>query len=103
MKILNKLAGADVVVGSCNLLNDRLLWRFTLDPVPANSHEKIGELARCRCCNTLLTNLFRNIGPANLFEKSLFPKFLTFDGGWEILSPFSKSRNFYHFINQLVA
>lgn len=69
MKILNKLADADVVVDSCNLLNDRLLWRFTLDPVPANSHEKIGELARCRCCNTLLTNHFRNIVPANLFEK----------------------------------
>ena len=47
MKILNKLADADVVVGSCNLLYDRLLWRFTLDPVPANSHEKIGELAHC--------------------------------------------------------
>ena len=70
MKILNKLADADVVVGSCNLLNDRLLWRFTLDPVPANSHEKIGELARCRCCNTLLTNHFRNIVPANSFEKA---------------------------------
>lgn len=40
-----------------------------LNPVPANSHEKIGELAHCRCCNTLLTNHFRNIGPANLFEK----------------------------------
>lgn len=58
MKILNKLADADVVVGSCNILNDRLLWRFTLDPVPANSHEKIGELAHCRCCNTLLINYF---------------------------------------------
>lgn len=47
MKILNKLADADVVVESCNLLNDRLLWRFALNPVSANSHEKIGELARC--------------------------------------------------------
>ncbi len=45
---------------------------FMLDPVPANSHEKIGELACCRCCNTLLTNHFRNIVPANLFDKSLF-------------------------------
>ena len=72
MKILNKLADADVPAGGCNLLNDRLLWRFTLDPVPANSHEKIGELAYCRCCNTLSTNYFRNIVPANLFEKCLF-------------------------------
>ena len=72
MKILNKLADADVVVGSCNLLNDRLLWHFVLDPIPANAHEKIGELAHCRCCNTLLINYFRNIGPANLFDKSLF-------------------------------
>lgn len=69
MKNLNKLADADVLVASCNLLNDRLLWHFVLDPVPANSHEKIGELARCRCCNKLLTNHFRNIVPANLFEK----------------------------------
>ena len=43
-----------------------------LNPVPANSHEKIGELAHRRCCNTLLAKYFRNIVPANLFEKSLF-------------------------------
>lgn len=103
MKILNKLADADVVVGSCNLLNDRWLWYFALDPATANSHEKIGESAHYRYCNTLLTNHFRNIGSANLFEKCLFIKFLTFDGGWEILFPFSKSRKFYHVINQLVA
>jgi len=72
MKILNKLADADVLVASCNLLNDRLLWHFVLDPIPANSHEKIGELARRRCCNTLLAKYFRNIVPANLFEKCLF-------------------------------
>ena len=42
---------------------------FALDPTPANSHEKIGELARFRCCNALLFNHFRNIEPANLFEK----------------------------------
>ena len=47
MKILNKLADANVLAGSCNLLNDRLLWHFVLDLVSANSHEKIGELARC--------------------------------------------------------
>ena len=47
MKILNKLADGDVVVVRCNLLNDRLLWYFVLNPVSANSHEKIGELAHC--------------------------------------------------------
>ena len=78
MKILNKLADADVVVGSCNILNDRRLCCFVLDPVPANSHEKIGELAHCRCCNTLLINYFRNIGPANLFEKAYSSEFNCF-------------------------
>lgn len=43
MKILNKLADADVPACGCNLLKDRRLWRFVLDPAPANSHEKIGE------------------------------------------------------------
>ena len=47
MKFLNKLADADVLAYGCNFLKDRLLWRFALDPVPANSHEKIGESARC--------------------------------------------------------
>ncbi len=69
MKFLNKLADADVLADGCNLLKDRWLWCFVLDPFPANSHEKIGESARCRCCNTLLINHFRNIGPANLFEQ----------------------------------
>ena len=69
MKILNKLADVDVLACGCNLLKNRRLWHFVLNPVHANSHEKIGELAHCRCCNTLLTNHFRNIGPANLFKK----------------------------------
>lgn len=58
MKILNKLADADVLAYGSNLLKDRRLWRFVLDPVPANSNEKIGELARCRCRNALLINYF---------------------------------------------
>ena len=69
MKFLNKLADADVLADGCNFQKDRLLWCFALDSAPANSHEKIGELAHCRCCNTQLINHFRNIGPANLFEK----------------------------------
>lgn len=40
MKILNKLADADVLACSSNLLKDRRLWRFVLDPVPTNSNEK---------------------------------------------------------------
>lgn len=58
MKFLNKLADADVLACGSNLLKDRRLWRFMLDPVPANSNEKIGELARCRCHNALLINYF---------------------------------------------
>lgn len=58
MKFLNKLADADVLACDSNLLKDRRLWRFMLDPVPANSNEKIGELARCRCLNALLINYF---------------------------------------------
>ena len=46
MKILNKLADTDVLACGCNLLKDRRLWRFVLNPVPASSNEKIGELAR---------------------------------------------------------
>ena len=46
MKFLNKLADVDVLVCGYNLLKDRCLWRFALDPIPANSHEKIGEWAR---------------------------------------------------------
>lgn len=42
MKFLNKLADADVLACGSNLLKDRRLWRFMLDPVPANSNEKIG-------------------------------------------------------------
>lgn len=53
MKILNKLADADVLARGSNLLKDRRLWHFVLDPVPANSNEKIGELhaadAAIRC------------------------------------------------------
>lgn len=40
MKFLNKLADADVLACGSNLLKDRRLWRFVLDPVPANSNEK---------------------------------------------------------------
>lgn len=40
MKILNKLADADVLARGSNLLKDRRLWHFVLDPVPANSNEK---------------------------------------------------------------
>lgn len=40
MKILNKLADADVLACGSNLLKDRRLWRFVLDPVPTNSNEK---------------------------------------------------------------
>lgn len=58
MKFLNKLADADVLACGSNLLKDRRLWRFILDPVPANSNEKIGELARYRCRNALLINYF---------------------------------------------
>lgn len=58
MKILNKLVDADVLACGSNLLKDRRLWRFVLDPGPANSNEKIGELARCRCRNALLINYF---------------------------------------------
>ena len=47
MKFLNKLADADVLACGSNLLKDRRLWRFVLDPAPADSHEKIGEWARC--------------------------------------------------------
>lgn len=58
MKFLNKLADADVLACGSNLLKDRRLWRFVLDPVPANSNEKIGELARYQCRNALLINYF---------------------------------------------
>lgn len=58
MKFLNKLADADVLACGSNLLKDRRLWRFMLDPVAANSNEKIGELARFRCHNALLINYF---------------------------------------------
>ena len=40
MKILNKLADADVLACGCNLLKNRRLWRFVLDLFPADSHEK---------------------------------------------------------------
>lgn len=43
MKLLNKLADADVLACGSNLLKDRRLWRFVLDPVPANSNEKKGN------------------------------------------------------------
>lgn len=47
MKFLNKLADVDALADGCNILKNRLLWRFALDSAPVNSHEKIGELARC--------------------------------------------------------
>lgn len=47
MKILNKLADADALACGRNMLKDRRLWCFILNPVPANSNEKIGKLARC--------------------------------------------------------
>lgn len=58
MKILNKLADADALACGCNMLKYRRLWCFVLNPGPANSNEKIGELARCRCRNALLINYF---------------------------------------------
>lgn len=52
MKFLNKLADADVLACGSNLLKDRRLWRFMLDPVPANSNEKnrgVGTLPMPQC------------------------------------------------------
>lgn len=47
MKILNKLADVDVLSCRCNHLKDRWLRWLMPDLSHANSHEKIGEWARC--------------------------------------------------------
>lgn len=69
MKILNKLADVDVFVCGYNLLKDRRLWRFALNSAHSNSHEKVGEWARFRCCNALLFNHFPKYRACQLVRK----------------------------------
>lgn len=62
MKILNKLADADVLARGSNLLKDRRLWRFVLDPVPTNSNEKnrgVGTLPMPQCAANQLFLKYR--------------------------------------------
>lgn len=58
MKILNKLADADALACGRNILKDRRLWCFILNPVPANSNEKNREVGTLLMLQYAVNQLF---------------------------------------------